>query len=191
MLSFFTSFNLTNNIDGQHLLSNVPNGPVTNGVMTFAVTSEGDSVTDHGYDERLSPHVTPESVTSSVTPDTNGPTPLNAYENGHGNQEHYNGGSSTAAETATKESCSEAEAASLPEQELSQEVTLTNKGEEHSQREEAPEREYTDGVPVDNVTGVPAEEKEVPISSREEEQQVPVSNEGMWPDVLCRHDRPL
>ncbi|KAL9960283.1 hypothetical protein ACROYT_G033727 [Oculina patagonica] len=171
-------FNLTNNIDGQHMLSNVPNGPVTNGVMTLAVTSEGDSVTDHGYDERLSPHVTPEGVTSSVTPDTNGPTPLNAYENGHGNQEHYNGGSSPALGAATEEKSSAPDAAPLSKQELSEENMLTNKEEEHEQLEEAPERENTDGVPADNASEIPAEEKEATNSSREEVEQVPAADEA-------------
>lgn len=162
------------------MLSTIPNGPFTNGVMTLAVTSEGGSVTDHGYEERLSPHVTQEGVTSSVMPDTNGPTPLNAYENGHGNQEHCNGGSSTAVEAATEEKSSVEEAAPLPEQELSEENALTSNEEEQNPREEAPERESTDGVPVDYATAIPAEEKEASSTSREEVEQVPTSNEGKY-----------
>lgn len=174
------------------MLSNVPNGPVTNGVMTLAVTSEGGSVTDHGFDERLSPHVTPDSVTSSVTPDTNGPTPLNAYENGHDSQEHYSSSSSAAAGAAAEEKSIAAEAAPPPKQEQSEENTLTNKEEEHNQREEAPKRESRDGVPVDKETetesGMPAEEKEATDSSREEAKQPPDSDEGEWTHVLCIHD---
>lgn len=164
------------------MLSNVPNGPVTNGVMTLAVTSEGGSVTDHGFDERLSPHVTPDSVTSCVTPDTNGPTPLNAYENGHETQEHYSGSSSTATGAATEEKSVVAEDTPPPKQELSEERTVTNKDDEHTQREEAPERESTEGVPVDEQTeiGIPAEEKQATESSREEVKQPPDSDEGEW-----------
>lgn len=170
-----TSFNLTNNIDGQHMLSNIPNGPVTNGVMTLAVTSEGGSVTNHGFDERLSPHVTPDSVTSCVTPDTNGPTPLNAYENGHDTQEHYNDNSSTVMGPAADEKSMEADEAPPPKQELSEETTVTTKEDEHTQQEEAPERQNTDGVPVDSETdtGVPAEEKEATVLNREEVKQPP------------------
>lgn len=164
------------------MLSNVPNGPVTNGVMTLAVTSEGGSVIDHGFDERLSPHVTPDSVTSCVTPDTNGPTPLNAYENGHETQEHYSGSSSTATGAATEEKSVVAEDTPPPKQELSEERTVTNKDDEHTQREEAPERESTEGVPVDKQTetGIPAEEKQATDSSREEVKQPPDSDEGEW-----------
>jgi len=175
-----TTFNLTNNIDGQHMLSNVPNGPVTNGVMTLAVTSEGDSLTDHGFDKRLSPHVTPDSVTSSVTPDTNGPTPLNAYENGHETQEHYNGSSSTATGAAAEEKSMAPEEAPPPIQELSEEKTVTNKENETTQGEEAPESESADGVPVDKEAeaGIPAEEKQATDSSREEAKQPPDSDEA-------------
>ena len=176
------------------MLSNVPNGPVTNGVMTLAVTSEGGSVTDHGFDERLSPHVTPDSVTSSVTPDTNGPTPLNAYENGHDSQEHCNSNSSSATGAAAEEKSTAAEAAPPPKQELSEGNTLTNKEEERSQREEAPERESTDGVLVnketetETETGIPTEEKEATNSNREEAKQRPDSDEGEWTHVLCIHE---
>lgn len=164
------------------MLSSVPNGPVTNGVMTLAVTSEGGSVTDHGFDERLSPHVTPESVTSCVTPDTSGPTPLNAYENGHEIQEHYNGSSSTATGTAAEEKSLATEDAPSPTQELSEERTVTNKEDEHTQREEAPKRDSTEGVSVDydkqTETGTPAEEKRTADSSHEEVKQPPDSEEG-------------
>ena len=169
------------------MLSNVPNGPVTNGVMTLGVTSEGGSVTDHDFDERLSPHVTPDSVTSCVTPDTNGPTPLNAYENGHDMQEHYNGSSSAASGTAAEEKSVAADEAPPPKQELSEEKTVPNKEDEHSQQEEAPEKENTDGVPVDKETetGIPAEEKEATESSREEAKQPPDFDEGEWTHCLC------
>ena len=162
------------------MLSTVPNGPVTNGVMTLGAPSEGGSVTDHGYDERLSPHVTPDSVTSSVTPDTNGPTPLNAHENGNDTQEHYNGGSSSVAEAATEEKSTVAEVAPLSEQELSEEKSeaLSNKDEDNVEREEAPERECQDSVHGDNATGIPAEEKEAINTSREEEKQLLPSEEG-------------
>ena len=184
----FASFNLTNNIDGQHMLSNVPNGLVTNGVMTLAVTSEGGSVTDHGFDERLSPHVTPDSVASCVTPDTNGPTPLNAYENGHETQEHYNGSSSTATGAVAEEKPLAAEDAPPPKQELSEERTVTNKEDEHTQREETPKRESAEGVPVDKQTetGIPAEEKQATDSSREEVKQPPDSDEGECPHLWTR-----
>ena len=164
------------------MLSNVPNGPVTNGVMTVAVTSEGGSVTDHGFDERLSPHVTPDSVTSCVTPDTNGPTPLNAYENGHETQEHYNGSSSTATGAAAEEKSLVAEDTPPPKQELSEERTVTNMEDEHTQREEAPKRENTEGVSVDKETetGIPAEEKQTTDSSREEVKQPPDSDKSEW-----------
>ena len=113
-LNFFFRMTLTNNVDGQHLLSNLPNGPFTNGIMTYAIPSEGNSVTDHGYNERVS-HVTPDSVISQVTPDTSGSTPLNAHENGQEQQEHYNESSSSAAES------SPVEESNLPEQQLSEE----------------------------------------------------------------------
>ena len=186
----FRSFNLTNNIDGQHMLSNVPNGPVTNGVMTLAVTSEGGSVTDHGFDKRLSPHVTPDSVTSCVAPDTNGPTPLNAYENGHETQEHYNGSSSTATGAVAEEKSLAAED-TPPKHELNEERTVTNKEDEQTQREETPKRESAEGVPVDKQTetGIPAEEKQATDSSREEVKQPPDSDEGEWTivDALSIH----
>ena len=190
VLSLFSSFNLTNNIDGQHMLSSVPNGPVTNGVMTLAVTSEGGSVTDHGFDERLSPHVTPDSVTSCVTPDTNGPTPLNAYENGHETQEHYNSSSSIATGAAAEEKSVAAEEAPPPKQELSEEKTVSNKEDERTQRDEAPESKSSDGVPVDKETeaGIPAEEKLATDSSREDVKQPPDSDEGEWTQFLCIHD---
>ena len=164
------------------MLSNIPNGPVTNGVMTLAVTSEGGSVTNHGFDERLSPHVTPDSVTSCVTPDTNGPTPLNAYENGHDTQEHYNDNSSTVMGPAADEKSMEADEAPPPKQELSEETTVTTKEDEHTQQEEAPERQNTDGVPVDSETdtGVPAEEKEAIVLNREEVKQPPDVDKGEW-----------
>ena len=172
------------------MLSNVPNGPVTNGVMTLAVTSEGGSVTDHGFDKRLSPHVTPDSVTSCVAPDTNGPTPLNAYENGHETQEHYNGSSSTATGAVAEEKSLAAED-TPPKHELNEERTVTNKEDEQTQREETPKRESAEGVPVDKQTetGIPAEEKQATDSSREEVKQPPDSDEGEWTivDALSIH----
>jgi len=172
------------------MLSNVPNGPVTNGVMTLAVTSEGGSITDHGFEERLSPHVTPDSVTSCVTPDTNGPTPLNAYENGHETQEHYNGNSSTTTGTVAEEKSVAGEEAPPPKLESSEEKTVTDKEDERTQREEAPESISTDGVPVDKETeaGIPAEEKQATDSSREDAKQPPDSDEGEWTHFLCIHD---
>lgn len=131
---------LTNNVDGQHMLSNLPNGPVTNGIMTYAIPSEGNSVTDHGYNERVS-HVTPDSVISQVTPDSNGSTPLNAHENGHDQQEHYNESSSSATES------SPVEESNLPEQQLSEEKCERdmNKVEGNvPQEEKAPEIENKD-----------------------------------------------
>lgn len=131
---------LTNNVDGQHMLSNLPNGPVTNGIMTYAIPSEGNSVTDLGYSERVS-HVTPDSAISQVTPDTNGSTPLNAHESGHDQQEHYSESSSSATES------SPAEESNLPEQQLSKEKCERdmNKVEEIvPQEEKAPEIENKD-----------------------------------------------
>ena len=161
---FFISFSLTNNIDGQHMLSNVPNGPVTNGVMTYAIPSEGNSVTDRGYDERLSSH---------VTPDTNGSTSPSAHENGRDAQEHCNGSSSSATGAAA------AEESSLLEQQRSEEKceTHANKDKEHVQQEEAPERESKDpGAPVEAATGVPAEQKQT--TSQKEVKQMSTSEQS-------------
>jgi len=157
------SFGLTNNFDLQY--SNVPNGPVTNGVMTYAIPTEGNSVTDHEYNERLSPHVMSDSVTSHVVPDLNGSTSPNANENGHNIQEHCNGDSLSVTGAST------AEETNLPEQQLNEEKseTLTNKDEGHIEHEEAPEREIKDDRPVDVGTGSPAEQKET--TGREEEEQ--------------------
>ena len=131
---------LTNNVDGQHMLSNLPNGPVTNGIMTYAIPSEGNSVTDHSYNERVS-HVTPDSVISQVTPDSNGSTPLNAHENGHDQQEHYNESSSSTTES------SPVEESNLPEQQLSEEKCERDMNEVEGnvpQEEKAPEIENKD-----------------------------------------------
>lgn len=150
------------------MLLNVPNGPVTNGVMTYAAPSEGNSVTDHGYDERLSLHVMPDSVTTHVTPDTNGSIPLN----GHSTQEHCNSGSLSVTGASTEEE------SNLQEQQLGVErcETITSKDEGHVEQEEAPKRDSTDGVPEDVATGIPAEQKET--TSREEVEQVATSEQS-------------
>ncbi|CAH3141831.1 unnamed protein product [Porites lobata] len=111
-----------------------------NGIMTYAIPSEGNSVTDHGYNERVS-HVTPDSVISQVTPDSNGSTPLNAHENGHDQQEHYNESSSSATES------SPIEESNLPEQQLSEEKCERNMNKVEGnvpQEEKAPEVENKD-----------------------------------------------
>ena len=164
LLNFFTSFSLTNNVDGQHILSGVPNGPVTNGVMTYAVPSEGNSVIDHGFNERLSPHVTPDGVSSHLSPDTNGSTFLNTRENGHSLQELWNGGSSSVTPEETNR----------PEQQLSEEKseTLTNKDEGQVEREEAPEKESQDDSPVSTATEFPAEKKNPQVKKRNKYQHL-------------------
>lgn len=153
-----TVYGLTNNIDGQHTLSNVPNGPVTNGVMSLGASSEGSFVADHGYDERLSPHVTPDNVTLNVTPGTNGPTPLNAHENGHDTQEHFNEANSTANSTGVESAASSVP----PEHEVREEKSeiQSTRDAEHVELEQAPQRDRIDGLPVTCASGSPAEEKE-------------------------------
>lgn len=159
-------FSLTNDVDVQHRLSNVPNGPVTNGVMTYAIPTEGNTVTDHSYDERLNPHVTPDSVTSHVTSDTTGSTLLTTKENGHSSQEHCNGGNSF-----TKGEESNQPAQQLHE-EKSETVAKNNQGQ--VEWEEAPEKESKEDLPESNVTESLAEQKE---STSQEEEQLPTSEQ--------------
>ena len=152
--------------------------------MTYAIPTEGNSVTDHEYNERLSPHVMSDSVTSHVVPDLNGSTSPNANENGHNIQEHCNGDSLSVTGAST------AEETNLPEQQLNEEKseTLTNKDEGHIEHEEAPEREIKDDRPVDVGTGSPAEQKET--TGREEEEQSKSSETSVF-NVLISSFSPL
>lgn len=145
----------------------MPNGPVTNGVMTYAVASEGNSVIDHAFNERLSPHVTPDGVTSHFTPDMNGSTSINTQENGHSPQEHWNGGSSSVT----------AEETDRPEQQLSEEKSEihANTDEGQVEREEAPEKDSQDDSLVSAATGFPAEQKE---STSQGEEQISTSEQS-------------
>ena len=140
----------------------MPNGPVTNGVMTYAVASEGNSVIDHSFNERLS------GVTSHLTPDMNGSTSINTQENGHSPQEHWNGGGSSSVT---------AEETNRPEEQLSEEKseTLANKDEGQVEREEAPEKDSQDDSPVSAATGFPAEQKE---STSQGEEQISTSEQS-------------
>lgn len=163
-------FSLTNDVDVQHRLSNVPNGPVTNGVMTYAIPTEGNTVTDHSYDERLNPHVTPDSVTggvtSHVTSDTTGSTLLTTKENGHSSQEHCNGGNSF----------TRGEESNQPAQQLNEEKseTVAKNDQGQVEWEEAPEKESKEDLPESNVTESLAEQKE---STSQEEEQLPTSEQ--------------
>lgn len=159
-------FSLTNDVDVQHRLLNVPNGPVTNGVMTYAIPTEGNTVTDHSYDERLNPHVTPDSVTSHVTSDTTGSTLLTTKENGHSSQEHCNGGNSF----------TRGEESNQPAQQLNEEKseTVAKNDQGQVEWEEAPEKESKEDLPESNVTESLAEQKE---STSQEEEQLPTSEQ--------------
>jgi len=178
-VNFFFRMTLTNNVDGQHMLSNLPNGPVTNGIMTYAIPSEGNSVTDHGYNERVS-HLTPDSVISQVAPDTSGSTPLNAHENGHDQQEQYNESSLSAAES------SPVEESNLPERQLSEEKCERdmNKVEGNvPQEEKAPETESRDpGLCLD----AHAEQK----SSEEEKPELASEQSKNFCAVVVRYTNP-
>lgn len=167
LVSFFSSFSLTNDVDVQHRLLNVPNGPVTNGVMTYAIPTEGNTVTDHSYDERLNPHVTPDSVTSHVTSDTTGSTLLTTKENGHSSQEHCNGDNSF----------TKGEESNQPAQQLHEEKseTVAKNDQGQVEWEEAPEKESKEDLPESNVTESLAEQKE---STSQEEEQVPTSEQS-------------
>ena len=98
----------------------MPNGPVTNGVMTPPAAIGDNSVTD----ERNASHVTPEGMASSRVPDTR-PTPLNAQENGFDKHDHFPSAASAASEDKRS-------ARDRSQSEQTQEATV--------QREEAPAR---------------------------------------------------
>lgn len=181
-------FSLTNDIDGQHRLSSVHNGPVTNGVMTHAAPSEGSSVADHGYGERLSPHITQGSLTTQAVPDTNGSTSVDTQENGHGSQAHNNNSTSSA----------NADNLNLPQHPLTEEKSekLGNKVEGHVDQEEAPDKNDRDDKPKSILTGIPTEQKDSlsqeggqvqstapgPDSVCQETSQITVDNEGSKPN---------
>ena len=154
--------------------------------MSLGASSEGSFVIDHGYDERLSPHVTPDDVTPNVMPGTNGPTPLN----GHDTQEHYNGGNTpavTAAATEANSLGSEVAAPPAPpEHEISEEKNevLSKREAEHVEQEQAPERDSNDGLPEACATGIPTEEKEAISAGQEETKQLSTTETSEW-RTLC------
>ena len=158
--------------------------------MSLGASSEGSFVIDHGYDERLSPHVTPDDVTPNVTPGTNGPTPLNAHENGHDTQEHYNGGNTSAVTAAATEANSlgseVAAPPAPPEHEISEEKNevLSKREAEHVEQEQAPERDSNDGLPEACATGIPTEEKEAISAGQEETKQLSTTETSKW-RTLC------
>ena len=143
---FSTSFSLTNDIDR---LSNVPNGPVTNGVMTYATPSESSFVADRSYNDRLSSH-----NTQAVTTDTNGSTAANSKENGRNSGENCNNSSSPALAT---------DGSSVNQHQHDGEESENHvskvEGEEVVQ-EEAPEKSDEDDTTNSSESNVPTEQKD-------------------------------
>lgn len=139
-------FSLTNDIDR---LSNVPNGPVTNGVMTYATPSESSFVADRSYNERLSPH-----NTQAVTTDTNGSTAANSKENGHNSGENCNNSSSPALAT-------DGSSVNQHQHDGEESENLVSKVEgEEVVQEEAPGKSNEDDTTNSPESNVPTEQKD-------------------------------
>ena len=125
----------------------MPNGPVTNGVMTYATPSESSFVADRSYNERLSPH-----NTQAVTTDTNGSTAANSKENGHNSGENCNNSSSALATDRSSENQHQHDG------EESENLVSKVEGEEVVQ-EEAPEKSDEDNTTNSSESNVPTEQK--------------------------------
>ena len=135
----------------------MPNGPVTNGVMTYATPSESSSVVDHSYNERLSPH-----NTQAASSDTNGSTTAHSKENGHSSGERCNNSSSSTL-AADRSSVNQHQ----HDGEESENLVRKVEGEEVAQ-EEAPEKSDEDSTTKSSVSNVPTEQKD-PLSEGGEE----------------------